>query len=412
MEGKMAQEVKETKTDENEVDGIIVADEVKKSDGEAEVLTDEKAKEAGLSEAEIEMAKSNGLISDKTDKAKDVKTTDIKKPIADKADEKDDRDLSIDEITKIKQAAEVDLDETAEKRLVENYSRNEKAMYFKAKKAIAKKREAERDLAVYKERSQYLEAQLNAYKSIEGKKAQGSSDTANSGGDDDAEINDETVYTGEEVKKILGKLKDKTVSEKRPPANNDVAVNEANNQRVLRVKQALDIQEIEAKQKYSDYDDSIKLAQELIEMLSVASNPNDARRIDAQYALLEMFGGDNSRIIDCKKIADGFIGAIASGGINVYGETASDLAYKLGQMNPKYQSKSEAVVGGQDKNSVENERAQKIIANAQKVKTPAVVGGGRRVVPYSDITPEMVANMSIEEWSKLPQSVKDKLLAG
>ena len=80
-------------------------------------------------------------------------------------------------------------------------------------------------------------------------------------------------------------------------------------------------------------------------------------------------------------------------------------------MHPKIINKKTEEVKNQQIKKVEAERVEKMIANSQKVKIPASIsGGGRAVVPYSELKPEDITRMSLEQFNSLPEKVREKFL--
>jgi hypothetical protein len=392
--------------------------------GEANAIDTE-----GLTAEEIEMATKNGLLPNDDDKG-NVRATNNNNNDKDNDKDKNDdtvegnndngnkskdggkqtgeaeKEPTIEEKVKIKEAAEADLTPEEETELLGKYNKNEKGLYWKAKKEVAKRQAAESRATQAEQEAQFLKAQLKAYETIKTKiENPDQTQKQNESGDT---IDDEEVYTGVEVKEMLAK-KVAAVKEPQQQAQTQQQVQDPNlqAQRSQMIANNLAAQEAEAKQIYEDYPEALGEATNIIKVVDVAMNKqNPIAAAEAEISLRAAFDGDRKKIIRAKELSVQFVRAVAAGGVDEYGRKATEIVYELGKLNPNNNNTANS---GQSKIGAEG--VNKVIAHSRQVKPAASVGGGgKRFVSYQDLTPEMVAKMSLEEWGALPQEVRDKFM--
>lgn len=131
----------------------------------------------------------------------------------------------------------------------------------------------------------------------------------------------------------------------------------------------VEVQEVEAKAKYADYDEVTKLAAEMIK-----TNKSYARVL-AQAA-------------------------------NDPDENVAEVAYNIGRLHPNYGKTAKA------EPKAETKQIDRAIKNSEKRTTSASVsgGGGKSSVAEGDLTVEDVANMSAIQYGKLSKETRDRIL--
>ncbi|MDR1695594.1 MAG: hypothetical protein LBR69_03045 [Endomicrobium sp.] len=405
---------------EENKEGIMVVEEQQESENE---ITEEIALNSGLSEEEIEMAKSRGIIKaekpenkkteekpketePKPDPAKDIKK-DPKEPAEEPKKPEEEKPLTIDAKVEVQKASSVDLEVKEEQELLKKYNPNERALYFRHKNERKKRQASELKLAEAADRIGLLEAQLKSYKSQEPVKPKEQSAEKSYLED----ISDDDLLTGAEAKarieKLLSEAKNKSEKPELTEEQQQLLIQQ---RREIEIRQALLKQEDEAKFKYKDFDEKLAFAAPIIQSVSKIFNQDARIRIDGETALQSMFSSDPVKILKAKKLVKDFSEATVRGGINQFGETASDIAYEIGLLidQPGAESPANSAQG-----KIGAEKVEKAIANAGKQKSPgSLPGSGRRFIPYHEITPEDVRKMTPKEWGALPEDVKERLRNG
>lgn len=85
-----------------------------------------------------------------------------------------------------------------------------------------------------------------------------------------------------------------------------------------------------------------------------------------------------------------------------------DSIVKLAKLNEKY----EETVGKKPKKDLDEEKEDRVIKNSKKKISSASVGGSsaRSIVNFEDLTLQQLANLPTEQYAKVPQEIRDKLL--
>lgn len=247
-----------------------------------------------------------------------------------------------------------DDDLEAEHERIKDYNANEKALYFRQKKERQKRQkvESERD---------FLRAQLLALQKKEAAKIE-----------PEIEPEDEEKYV------TVADQKRKQAEEDKKKAEQEAEQARINSE-AQRIKARLAEQEEEARELDPNFDKICDLAREV---MSKQSSGRYAKELVA-------------------------IAADPEG-------NAPEFIYEVAQLHPEYQKvkngKSETEKAETVKKSNNIDR---IVANTQKRQSSAAVGGGgSRTVSLDDLTIADVETMSQEQWNKLPQATRDRLLRG
>jgi hypothetical protein len=297
-----------------------------------------------ISEQEIEMGKELGMFED--EKPETVEET---------VEEKANDDAPVEsgtgnvEEAKPEAQAEEDLSPEKEEAIVKNFNANEKKLYWERKKERIKRQEAQREkeltaiqLAAAKREIELLKT--GAPKSVE------DSEEKEAQIDED----DERIMTVGEFKRMQ-----KAKAEEA----------ERSNAQAQEIIKRVEVQEVEAKAKYADYDEVTKLAAEVIKtnrayarvLAQAASDPN---------------------------------------------ENVAEVAYHIGKLHPKYGKAGEPV------KKTENNQINRAIKNSEKRVTSAAVsgGGGKTAIGEADLTVEDVAKMNPREYAKLSPETRERIL--
>lgn len=352
--------------------------------------------EAGLAPAEIAMAQKLEIIQpDKKDDPKPEKKEDPK-PEAKKPEQE----------ALLEEMREAFDDPDKEKALIPTLNKREQGLFWRMKKDNHTRRaaEAEKDqvlmkLKVQEEKAKKLEEELEAAKAKAKEKPKGEKPEPKLdvfGNPVVEDVPDEDDDNKPLTRKDLKDLQ-KANEEQRKKENQDEEEKKAEAARLLNV---LNAQEAEAKTRYDDFDQTVDFTNKLI---AAAAGKNLDELIPDKR--------DQSKAI--KLMKDFFIATrnadkFADGDYN-----AADIAHELGQMHPDYGNKP----SGDGKNSNKNgglnpDKANKVIENASRRGPSAALpsGGGKRFVPYEEMTIDQLAELPQEDFAKVPRAVRDKLL--
>lgn len=312
----------------------------------------------GLSADEVKLAEKHGIVKkDKpADKADDKDEDDIDDFPENKdkngGDAKDDEAEDLEDKTP-SEAADDDLDPEKESNLLAGYNKNEKTLYWKAKRERIKRQDAQRTTEHTQIKLAAAERELAALK--KGKETDKDDDVLPEDEDDSAVL-------------TVGQLKKMKAKERQEAEEARVA---ADQQQVQTIKR-LEAQEAEFKVDHPDFDEISDLAREMIDQ-------------DPVYAEMMLRAA-----ADPKK-------------------NAAEVVYKIGKLHPDY-------VPGQPAKKVEKEvknPADKAIKNSDKRQTSASIsngGGGRRVVSEDDLTIADAAKLSETQYRNLKPATRERLL--
>lgn len=337
------------------------------------VVEEAKEVEVDLSElgsAERKMAEAQGIV-----KKEETKVEDKQKEATQEATTKDGKTQTFEDTEK------------NESQLVKNFNSNEKALYWKWKhdKKERQEAQAERDLAIVREKALKNELEkIRSDHSLSNDKL-GKINKILTGPADEITVEAIQAILGESKKDDKDKpLTAKDLEDIKLKERAELEEKNREEQRLAsRVKDAEDF----GKTKFGeDYENIMAMAQEVIEgKVEVPS------------------------IINIKDLSVKLIEAMKNKDVEL--DTLSDYVVGIAKLNPKFGKPKEETKDSVKKET--NENIDRILKNASKQQTSASVGGGggRRVVSYDDLTPEDVAKMSTEQWRKLPEEVRKRLLS-
>lgn len=337
----------------------------------AEKITLAEAKDSGLSAKEAEMAQKHGVIE------KDEPKPEVKKePAAEKKDEPKPEEKA-EEKKPAADAADVPAD-------YNKFSPNEKALYWERKKERTKRQRAEAEKELLQLRVKNLEKEL-AEKKPEPKAP--AKDDLNlddllddkSGKETELDPKDKPLTVADLEKRE----KDKAESEKSAEAEKAVKAKE------LRAR--LSEFEIEAQEKFGDFDEVADLAKDILEKgVALFDGDEDMAELAQARAERALHG-----MVNAMKWEEGQ-------------KTPAEMVYDLGRLHPKYRNRAK----GASEQPVPAEKLERMIENAGKRSSASLPGGNgsRRVVSVDDLTPEEAAKLTPAQYMKLPKAARERLL--
>lgn len=242
----------------------------------------------------------------------------------------------------------------AEHERIKNYNANEKALYFRQKKERQKRQKIEQE-------RDFLKAQLRSFQETQQKEVE-----------PEIEIDPED----EEKYVTVADLKKQQAAEAKKKAEQD-AQQAKLNEDAQRIRDRLAEQEEEAREIDPNFDKICDLAKDVM-----------SKQKSGRYA---------------KELVA--IAADPEG-------NAPEFIYEVAQLHPEYQKVKNGKSDTANAEKVtKTNNVDKIVANAQKRQSSAAVGGGgARTVSLDDLTIADVRTMSQEQWNKLPQATRDRLL--
>lgn len=333
-----------------------------------EKITLAEAKEGGLSSKEADMAQKHGVIPKDEPKPESKKEPEPEKKEEPAVEEKAEKKPTPD-------AADLPAD-------YNKFSPNEKALYWERKKERTKRQRAEAEKELLQLRVKNLEKEL-ADKKPEPKPAE------------KEDLNLDDLLGDAPAKAKEPKDKPLTVAdlEKREKDKADAEEN-AKAETVVKAKQLkarLSEFEVEAQEKFKDFDDVADLAKEILEKG------------------VELFDGDE----DMAELAQARAEKALHGMVNAMkweegNKTPAELVYDLGRLHPKYRNRAK----GASEPAVPPEKLERMIENAGKRSSASLPGGNgaRRVVSADDLTPEEAAKLTPTQYMKLPKAARERLL--
>ncbi len=329
----------------------------------------------GLSEQEVALAKSHGLVKDKEEEEKEDEHTeqskaDTKEDTGDKEEGKEDEG-EVDSDPKDFESMDT-VFEKDEKKFHKVFTPNQKALYFKYKDEKRKRQEVQKE-----SEEKLAKFELDQLKrNVSDKKLR--------------EINrmlveDADNLTIEKLQKVIQGEEFKDSDDK------DVPLTRAELERIEKEKEEKVAQEKKAqekflkrvelantlgKSKYENFDDIANLANEMCKQDSTGTY---------QRIIGELFINES-----------------------IDEETVVDRVVSVAQLHPKFKE----ITGKVSPES--QERVNRAITNSKKrISSAAVSSSGKRVITNEDdLTPEDGAKMSTEQWMKLKASTRRRLLGG
>jgi len=319
---------------------------------ESATISVEEAEEGGFSKEEVEAGKSSGVIVDKKpeEKKEESEEEEPKKEEAEKGEDKN---------------KETDLDDDPEKEAetLQSYNANEKALYFRQKKARKQRQAAERKAELLEVQRNALERENELLKKGKGKDGSQSLEDLEQELDKDLETADKE---GDDDVVTKGDLrKERELQEARQ---------EARQKRAREIDDSLNERYQTAREKDENFDKVCDLAKEIM---------NEDKKEGGTFAVKLV-----SLASDPKADITGYI-------------------YRLAKLHDKY-----AEVAKGKENKGDPKKVEKIVDNANKRTTSAAVGGGsgRRIVSEKDLTVEDCRFMTDSQWGKLSKETRDRIL--
>lgn len=294
-----------------------------------------------ISEQEIQMGKDLGMFESEVKESKPEEKPEVKD---------DDATVQSDHApVEEKHTDEEELAPEKEEALVKDFNANEKKLYWERKKERIKRQEAQREKELTAIQLAAAKRELELLKTGQLKSVEESKEEEQQFDEDDERIM--TVGEFKRMQKAKAEEAEKT------------------NAQAQAIIKRVEVQEVEAKAKYADYDDVTLLAAEMIK-----TNKAYAR------VLAEAANDPN--------------------------ENVAEVAYNIGRLHPKYGKTVEPL------KKAETKQIDRAIKNSEKRVTSASVsgGGGKSSVSEADLSVEDVANMSAAQYGKLSKETRDRIL--
>lgn len=353
---------------------------------EPEIKTEPKApsrdelKEKGWSAQELESAEKHGMIAKPEEKKEEPKPEVKAEPKPEvKVEERraEERKGTLPEFT-FKSPEQ-------EKAFLDAFGAGteQRAMYFRMKNERTARQRAEQERDVERKRSQDLEARILA---IETKKAPEVDENGDQIDPDDKPL---TLKQLREIQKAEAEEIDKK--------------NQEFKERTVRVTEAQKTQEEYARTIYSDFDDTVNKAKEVINNLE-AMVPEKWKQAKAIELLRKLQ-----------------VAAANSDKMDLDDYHAAMIAYEIGQLHPQYGIKAEPDGKIEDPKKANGghtpEQMKRIEENTQRRASSASLsgGGGRRVVSADDVTLADLNKMGYQQRSEFKKKHSEeyaKLLRG
>lgn len=299
-----------------------------------------------LSAEEVQMGKDFGMFEDEAE-TPEVKDNDSE--VVESAEEVKPVEEAKTKVEDVKAENDDDVSPEKETELIKNFNANEKKLYWERKKERIKRQEAQREKELTAIQLSAARREIELLKTGTKESVENSNEEAPVVDEDD-----ERIMTVGEFKRMQKAKADEAQKET------------AKAQEIIK---RVELQEVEAKAKYEDYDAVTLLAAEMIKQ-------------DKAYA---------------RVLAE----AANDPDINV-----AEVAYKIGRLHPKYGKAVEPV------KKPENKTIDRAIKNSEKrVSTAAVSGGGgKSALTEAELTVEDVSKMSAVEYGKLSKETRDRIL--
>lgn len=298
-----------------------------------------------ISEQEIQMGKDLGMFESEVTESKPEEKPEVKNDDAAVEISTEDAQGKAE----VKTETEEELSPEKEDEIVKDFNANEKKLYWERKKERLKRQEAQREKELTAIQLAAAKRELELLKTGQPKSVEESKEEEPQFDEDDERIM--TVGEFKRMQKAKAEEAEKT------------------NAQAQAIIKRVEVQEVEAKAKYADYDDVTLLAAEMIK-----TNKAYAR------VLAEAANDPN--------------------------ENVAEVAYNIGRLHPKYGKTAEPV------KKAETKQIDRAIKNSEKRTTSASVsgGGGKSSVAEGDLTVEDVANMSAAQYGKLSKETRDRIL--
>lgn len=356
-----------------EVEKIILTEPVKP---EAKALpTRDEVRESGWSENEISIAEKNGML--KTEKKEEAKPAEPEKKPDEKPPEKE---ITEEKPAEVKKSSLPDFeihDPAKEKVFLETFGAGtpQRAMYFRMKNERLARQNAETERNIERKKREDLEARLAAFEQI-------NNIVKDENGNEIPE--EDRPLTLRQLREIGQKEREEKAKQE-----------EENLQRHTVISQAQKEQEDYARTVYPDFDESARLAAEIV--TGNFAIIEDKVKRDKAMKLFRDLQAVSARADEFD--FDGYNGAI--------------IAYELGQLHPKFgKNGNEPTSTGSPKDpkangSLKPDNTMKRIEenNLRRASSASVPGsGGQRVVSADDVTLSDLSKMTSLERLKFRES--------
>lgn len=363
---------------------------------------------AGLAPGEIDMAKKQGIIQDpeakKEDKAEES-TKDEKKDGESDGKEKEEKVQTVNERYRIlapgklpeqifREVGEAGaLSPEQEKVLLASLTQNGQNLYWVQKKERQKRMKIEQEIAAERAARQKEIDDLKA-QNAELAKLRKKQEEDPLGLID--EENKETVVDPKK-KPLTQEDLERIEAEKSEEAKKQ---QEARLARAAEMKEALDYQQQEARERYPDFDVAME------HVANILSAANEGR-------LNELYPDPREQTKIMRK-ASLLLNAFANAATFEPGEyNAADMTYELAKEHPEFGKKliTKATETGETDADGNPEEAKRAVQNANRRGSSATLtGGGSRRVPLEELTPEQARRIPTKNWNKLPKEARERLL--
>lgn len=340
-----------------------------------EKFTEDQLQEAGVSAAEIELAKKNNMIAEPEKKKEGEEKAGEQKPEDDPEAEKPKSEFeNVGDREKTELMFEKMLrDPEYEKKMLEGLKPGDRVhgTYFKMKAERQKRQtlEIQSEQERLKIKSQEKEIE-KLRKQVE------------------------ELGSKEELDEFGNPKPKKEIIEEESEEAKQEKVKAENAQRNEIVKAKLAEFEVDAKSRYEDYDKAVELTADILQNIDkIFESTREKARIS--HKLTELLWATRN----ADKFKDGEYGP-------------ADMAYEIGRLHPDYKApNADGDKNGKQDSGLPAEKAARAIENSKK-RTSASISSGtsKRVVTYEDLTLEDAARMPPDQYRKLPKEVRERLL--
>lgn len=366
---------------EKKVEGIEIPEPETPVEKESIAVTEEAMREQGMSDAEIELARKNGMIAEKEQSKKNPESEQVKEPEDEEEDSEEEGQDSEDE--KDKQTFDVEDFDTFEK-IHDLYQNDVKAFYNLPRHV---KNLYHNSKGIYKRYKEEEEAR----KEIEGK----------------VELDKVKASTAEKkiqrIKERLSNPENLTIEDLQEILGQDAALSEESDKPLTRK----DLEELENKKNQEEsakFNQQKELQRRILRSEEYAkSNIKDLT--DGKYEdigevvdLAQEVARSKTRYMDM--INEAFLDE------NFSEDQVVDVILDIARLNPKWGKKEPAGKNGETD-------VDRMVRNSKKKKTSAAISGGKgsRVVSFDDLTPEDASNLNEKQWMSLPREVRKRILS-
>lgn len=356
-------------------------------------VTETELKESGLEKGEMEMIEKTGLVKKAGDVKPDEGVKDTGKQ-GEKNDGKEEQTVS----QKIKNGAYDNLSPEEEKELTKTYTDNEKGLYFARKKERQKRQlsQAERDY----ERTLRIKAEerlAELEKSLQELKKEGASSDKGAGNDDLEKIfeSEEEALAEKDKKSEGGEKEEKLTAEEWEKKRSLIQREREVRAKMISQKLDMDAAEFKENSGADDLDETLNLASDVFKNHEALFNGDPDKLEDIKRKIRQW----TLKAADCTR--DG-------------ADNMAELAYKIGQMHPKYKKNDKNSDSGaktEEKGDKLTDEQIKKLKEGKKEISSASIGGGDGVGGKNDeITYEKLKKMSLDDYRKLSKEAREKLL--